>query len=86
MIESIFHGCGEVFTKQTFICGFKYTCLEKHKCQLLNFVLGQAKMAVYVSRKRKVDKGVDTDVVFVFGEIQTVGRVQVLYFNYINEN
>ena len=41
-----------LWPKQLFILGFKYTC--KNKCQLLNFVLGQAKMAVYFSWRRKV--------------------------------
>ncbi|CAF94185.1 unnamed protein product [Tetraodon nigroviridis] len=34
-----------------------YTRHQKDKCQLLNFVLGQAKMAVYLSRKRKMEEG-----------------------------
>lgn len=44
----------EVFTKGVFICGFKYAH-QKKKNQLLNFVLGQAKTAVYVSRNRRVE-------------------------------
>ncbi|KAK0143962.1 Transposon TX1 uncharacterized protein [Merluccius polli] len=54
---SVFTVFTEVFTKEVFICGFKYTRQKKEKSQLLNFVLGQAKMAVYVSRKRRVDGG-----------------------------
>ena len=56
-LQTVFTKCGEVFTKQFFILGFKYTRQHKNKCQLLNFVLGQAKMAVYFSRRRKVEDG-----------------------------
>ena len=47
------------FTLQTFILGFKYVKREKSKCQLINFILGQAKMAIYISRKNQVAHGAD---------------------------
>uniref|UniRef100_A0A3Q3MAR8 Reverse transcriptase domain-containing protein n=1 Tax=Labrus bergylta TaxID=56723 RepID=A0A3Q3MAR8_9LABR len=68
LLEKVFSGFKEFFTKQVFICGFKYTRQHKHKCQLINFVLGQAKMAVYMSRRRKVeepDDVVDVKLLFV---------------------
>ena len=61
--ETIFHCFYEchrlsdliIFTsfKEVFINGFKYTRQEKHKSQLLNIVLGQAKMVMYITRKRR---------------------------------
>ena len=66
LLETIFSRYGEIFMKQVFICGFKYTRQQKNKCQILNFVLGQAKMAVYVSRRRKVEEELNVDVVPVF--------------------
>ncbi|CAF89551.1 unnamed protein product, partial [Tetraodon nigroviridis] len=56
-LRNVFFKCEEFFMKQSFILGFKYTRHQKDKCQLLNFVLGQAKMAVYLSRKRKMEEG-----------------------------
>ena len=56
-LQRVFTAFTEVFTRGVFICGFKYTRQKKEKSQLLNFVLGQAKMAVYVSRKRRVEGG-----------------------------
>ncbi|CAF94462.1 unnamed protein product [Tetraodon nigroviridis] len=56
-LQNVFLKCEEFFTKQSFILGFKYTRHQKNKCQLLNFVLGQAKMAVYLSRKKKIEEG-----------------------------
>lgn len=32
---------------------------------MLNFILGQPKMAMHMSRKRKVEDGVDCDMVFL---------------------
>jgi len=37
-----------------FIFGFKYSKEKKKKGWLLNFILGQAKMAVYISRKYEI--------------------------------
>ncbi|KAE8284777.1 hypothetical protein D5F01_LYC16212 [Larimichthys crocea] len=56
-LRCVFTAFTEVFTREVFICGFKYTRPKKEKSQLLNFVLGQAKMAVHVSRKRRVEGG-----------------------------
>ncbi len=56
-------GCFTVFTKGVFICGFKYTRQKKEKSQLLNFVLGLAKMAAYVSRRRRVERVCGADQV-----------------------
>ncbi|KAI3355604.1 hypothetical protein L3Q82_018441 [Scortum barcoo] len=58
LLREFFSAFDECFTKQVFICGFKYTRQKKHKCQLLNFLMGQAKVAVYVSRRRKVEQSV----------------------------
>ncbi len=49
-----------------FILGFKYCQKWRVKCQLLNFVLGQAKMAIYVSRRNKIEESSDHDVNTVF--------------------
>lgn len=38
----------------------------KHKRQLANLILGQAKMAVYVSRRRKIDHSVDINLTLLF--------------------
>lgn len=69
LLGRLFRKAGEVFSIQTFILGFRYKKTTKHKCQLLNFILGQSKMAVYVSRKRKVEDGVDADVVLLFSRM-----------------
>ena len=62
-LQVVFTSFEEVFNKQVFIHGLKYTRQQKQKSQLLNFVLGQAKMAVYITRKRKVEQNIHIESV-----------------------
>ncbi len=59
-LGSIFRNCNESFSMVLFIFGFKYVIKKIFICQLLNFVLGQAKLAIYVSRKTKVEQNLAT--------------------------
>ena len=52
--------------KQMFIFGFKYGKGCKKKGALLNFLFGQAKLAIYLSRKEKVDGGQRCDCLLAF--------------------
>jgi len=36
--------------------GFKYSRLQKYKCQLINFIVGQAKLAIYISRRNEIEQ------------------------------
>ncbi|TWW59346.1 Transposon TX1 uncharacterized 149 kDa protein ORF 2 [Takifugu flavidus] len=65
LLEALFRRAGEAFSLRTFVYGFKYTKAKKDKCHLMNFILGQSKMAVYISRRRKVEDSVDCDVVLL---------------------
>ena len=51
---------------KTFICGFKYARRKRFKCQLLNFLLGQAKMAVYGTRKNKIERNMSYNLLAAF--------------------
>lgn len=51
----LFGKLDEVFTVQSFILGFRYSAKNKMKCQLLNFIVGEAKMAIYISQKNKIE-------------------------------
>ena len=57
---------GEAFSKQMFIFGFKYGKKKKKKGRLLNFLIGQAKLAIYLSRKEKMDGGQRCDCLIAF--------------------
>ncbi len=55
-VKGIFHGFNKYFSERVFILGFKYSQSKKYICQLLNFIIGQAKMAIYVSRRNKLEE------------------------------
>lgn len=61
-LQRLFNCFNIEFTMKIFIFGFKYVQHKQNMCKLLNFILGQAKMAVYVSRKNKIDHQPGDDV------------------------
>lgn len=54
------------FSKQNYILGFFYNSKQKFKCQVINFIVGQAKYAVYITRRNKIEEKSGQDVVLVF--------------------
>ncbi len=44
---------GFIFTNSFFIFGPKYSASNKSKIVLINFLFGKAKMAIWLTRKRK---------------------------------
>lgn len=73
---------GVVFTKHMFILGVKYSQKKKAECNLLNFLLGQAKMAVYPSRRRKLEGSWDCDVKIIF--IRMIKSRLTIDFNFFS--
>lgn len=65
VLENLLTLFNEFFSMQMFICVFKYVRRRSFECQLLNFVLGQSKMAIYVSRQNKVENKSGQDVLMV---------------------
>ena len=55
LLTSVFSFFDVVFTERVFIMGAAYKKEEKEKCQLLHFLSGEAKMAIYISRKNRVE-------------------------------
>lgn len=66
LLDFLFSLLGISFTKQCFILGFKYSKLQKYRCQLINFIVGQAKMAIYISRRNKIEQRNGQHIVAVF--------------------
>ncbi len=69
VLERFFKSFNEDCSMQMFICGFKYVRRRASECQLFNFVLGQSKMAIYVSRRNKVENISGQDVLMVFANL-----------------
>lgn len=51
----MFSNFGEHFSFQSFIFGTFYRAAHRTKSQLLNFLIGQAKRAIYIKRQRKIE-------------------------------
>ncbi len=63
ILENVFIYFSELFSMRIFIFGFKFVRSRMFICQLLNFVLGQAKLAIYMSRKNMVERLSGEDVI-----------------------
>ncbi|XDV25251.1 hypothetical protein PO909_029197 [Leuciscus waleckii] len=77
---------GEVFTPEMFIYGPKYSKNKRESHVLLNYLFGQAKMAIWLTRKSKLsDKG-STDVFLVLkGLIKSRINIEYSYYKLIND-
>lgn len=56
----------EKWSKVVFIFGAGYRKINAAKWQLLNFLLGEAKMSIYLTRRNKIIREVFQDLVSVF--------------------
>ncbi len=65
--------------------GFKYSQSKKYICQLLNFIIGQAKMAIYVSRRNKLEEKPCQNIIEIF-LILVKSRVLIDYKFYKDMN
>ena len=54
LLTRVFRGFNQTFSATSFIGGVGYNKQNKRKWQLLNFIVGEAKMAIYVSRRNKM--------------------------------
>lgn len=66
VLKVIFDDFNEMFSIPVFIYGFKEFKAKKKKRCLLNFIIGKAKMSIYLSRKQKVECGTECNVVNAF--------------------
>uniref|UniRef100_A0AAV2MGX3 Reverse transcriptase domain-containing protein n=1 Tax=Knipowitschia caucasica TaxID=637954 RepID=A0AAV2MGX3_KNICA len=54
LLRGLFTSLGAEFNAQVFVGGVRYSNRSRRRGRLLSFLVGQAKMAVYVSRRRMV--------------------------------
>lgn len=66
------------FSSETFILGFRYKKRRQNVCQLLNFILGEAKTSIYVSRKNKIKNQPGDDELVLFPALVKV-RILIDY-------
>ena len=63
VLTRVFNLFGAAFTVSGFICGVRYKKNEKQKCQLLNFLVGEAKLSIYLTRRDRLQGKSTLDVV-----------------------
>lgn len=73
-----------VFTKQDLIWDFKYVQKQRAKFQLINVIIGTAKMVIYISRKNIVEERVGQDAVWVWQRM-IQARIDFKYFSAMND-
>ena len=59
LLQRIFTMLAYTFSMERFILGYPYLQKKRLKCQLINFILGQAKMVIYLSRRNKLENSLD---------------------------
>lgn len=66
LLKQLFIGFKETFTPKAFIYGAGYNRNQRFKWQLINFMVGQAKMAMYISRRNRINNihGQDGELLF----------------------
>jgi len=66
LLEVLFESFEVCFTKQDFILGCMYTVKKKYKCQLLNFIVGVAKLAIYITRRNTIEQKGEQELIPAF--------------------
>jgi len=76
---------GMVFTPMVFVYGPRYSRSNKDVHVLINFLFGQVKMAIWLSRKGKLNDTGSTDVLsIVKGLIKTRIKIEYAYYKLVN--
>ncbi len=66
LLSQVFLDFGETFTPNAFVLGVGYTPKNKMKWQLINFLIGEAKLAVYITRKNRIENRNGQDIILLF--------------------
>ncbi len=86
LVQEMCDKFNESFYPETFIFDFKYAQKKRIVFQLLNFILGQAKLAIYMSRKSKLEQGCNDDVVMALRSLLKARiMIDFSYYNAMND-
>lgn len=66
VLENVFRRFGETWSKTAFILGVGYKKSDASKWQLLNLIVGEAKLSIYSSRKNRVEDRTGQEALPVF--------------------
>ena len=65
LLQRMFTVLGNTFSREMFILGCPYLT-KRLKCQLIHFILGQSKIAFYLSRRNELENSLDVDAATLF--------------------
>ncbi len=86
LVQEMCDKFNESFYPETCIFGFKYAQKKRIVFQLLNFILGQAKLAICMSRKSKLEQGCNDDVVMALRSLLKARiMIDFSYYNATND-
>ena len=66
LLQRMFRMLRDTFSMEMFILSSTYSQKRRLKGQLINFILGQVKMAIYLSRRNKLENSLDVDAPTLF--------------------
>ncbi len=66
LLRRVLFKCGEEYTQRTFILGAGYSQKHKIKWQLINFLVGQAKLAILTTRRNTIENVHGQEILPVF--------------------
>ncbi|KAK0151588.1 Transposon TX1 uncharacterized protein [Merluccius polli] len=56
VLQQVLRGLGEVLEDSLFVFGPRYTAAQRRRVSLVNFLIGQAKMSIWLSRRNKMNE------------------------------
>uniref|UniRef100_A0A4W5P160 Reverse transcriptase domain-containing protein n=1 Tax=Hucho hucho TaxID=62062 RepID=A0A4W5P160_9TELE len=86
VLKDLSHNFGFIFTNRVFIFGPKYSASNKSKIVLINVLFGNAKMPIWLTRKRKMQFNSDTDPLTMFRALVKSRLVmEYKYYELVND-
>lgn len=86
LLKDLFLRFQENFTCNVFILGLRYGQKQRIKWQLINFIVGQAKLAIYITRRNRMENRHGQDVVLLFKAfLKARVGVEYKYYKLMND-
>lgn len=86
LLKGLFLRFQENFSTNAFILGLRYCQKQRIKWQLINFIVGQAKFAIYVTRRNRIENRPNQDAVILFKAfLRARVSVEFKYYQLMND-
>lgn len=66
VLQQVLSGLGELLEDSLFVFGPRYTAAQRSRVSLVNFLIGQAKMSIWLSRRNRMKGLGSTDATLMF--------------------